>query len=48
MDTKINMDINDKKVQDIVTYALLSVNQQLGFEKPHMLSKVINATKQAS
>jgi len=44
--TKINIDINDKKIQDIVTYALLSVNQQLGFEKPHILSKVINATKQ--
>lgn len=41
----INIDVNDKKVQDIVTYVLLSVNQQ-GFEKSHMLSKIINASKQ--
>lgn len=42
----INIDVNDKKVQDIVTYVLLSVNQQQGFEKSHMLSKIITASKQ--
>lgn len=43
---KVNMNVNDKTVQDIVAYALLSINEQQGLEKLHMLSKIINASKQ--
>lgn len=43
---KINLNSNDKKVQDIVAYALLSMDQQEGSNKPHVLSKIINVSKQ--
>lgn len=42
----MNLNLNDKKVQDIVTFTLLSVNQQGKSEKSHMLSKIINVSKQ--
>ncbi|XP_025416019.1 cathepsin L-like isoform X1 [Sipha flava] len=44
--TKINLNSDDKNVQDIVAYALLSVNQQEGSGKSHILSKIINVSKQ--
>lgn len=44
--TRINLNTNDKKVEDIVAYTLLSVDQQEGSEKSHMLSKIISASKQ--
>lgn len=40
------MNFSDKKVQDIVAYALFSVDQQEGTGKPHLLSRIINASKQ--
>lgn len=43
---KINLNLNDKKVQDIVAYTLLSVNQQEESKKSHILSKIINVSKQ--
>ncbi|NP_001156453.1 cathepsin F isoform 1 precursor [Acyrthosiphon pisum] len=43
---KISLNSNDKKVQDIVAYALLSIDRQEGSNKPHVLSKIINVSKQ--
>jgi len=43
---KISLNSNDKKVQDIVAYALLSIDRQEGSKKPHVLSKIINVSKQ--
>jgi len=42
------LSFDDKKVQDIVKYALLSVDEQEGSIKTHMLSKIINASKQVN
>ncbi|XP_026808389.1 probable cysteine protease RD19C isoform X3 [Rhopalosiphum maidis] len=39
---KINLSTDDKKVKDIVDYALLSIDKQEGSNKPHILSKIIN------
>ncbi|VVC40349.1 Hypothetical protein CINCED_3A011948 [Cinara cedri] len=44
--SKINLDLNDNKVKDIVDYALSSVDQQEGSGVSHILSKIINASKQ--
>lgn len=46
--TKIKLNFNDNKVQDIIAYALLSVDQQKGSEKSYVLSKIINASKQVN
>ncbi|KAL4111842.1 hypothetical protein QTP88_015723 [Uroleucon formosanum] len=43
---RIRLNSNDKKVQDIVAYALLSIDKQEGSNKPHILSKIINVSKQ--
>ncbi|XP_026808390.1 cathepsin L-like isoform X4 [Rhopalosiphum maidis] len=43
---KINLSTDDKKVKDIVDYALLSIDKQEGSNKPHILSKIINVSKQ--
>jgi len=43
---KISLNFNDQKVQDIVAYALLSIDKQEGSNKPHVLSKIINVSKQ--
>jgi len=40
------MNSNDKKVKEIVAYALLSINKQEGSNKPHVSSKIINVSKQ--
>lgn len=42
----MNLNINDKKVEDIVAYTLLSIDRQESSEKSHILSKVISASKQ--
>uniref|UniRef100_A0A2S2PT97 Putative cysteine proteinase n=1 Tax=Schizaphis graminum TaxID=13262 RepID=A0A2S2PT97_SCHGA len=43
---KIHLSTDDKKVKDIVDYALLSIDKQEGSNKPHILSKIINVSKQ--
>ncbi|CAH1722018.1 cathepsin L-like isoform X1 [Aphis gossypii] len=43
---RINLSINDKKVQDIVDYALISIDKEEGSNKPHVLSKILNVSKQ--
>jgi len=43
---RMSLNSNDKKVQDIVAYALLSIDKQEGSKKPHVLSKIINVSKQ--
>jgi cathepsin F len=43
---RINLSSNDKKVQDIVAYALASIDKQEGSNKPLVLSKIINVSKQ--
>lgn len=43
---EISLNLNDKKVQDIVAYTLLSVNQQEKSKQSHILSKIINVSKQ--
>lgn len=43
---RINLSINDKKVQDIVDYALTSIYNEEGSNKPHVLSKILNVSKQ--
>lgn len=43
---KINLNSNNKEVQEIVSVALLSVDQQAESGKTHLLSKILNASKQ--
>lgn len=40
------MNSDEKDIQDVIDYALLSINQQEGSGKTHILSKVINVYKQ--
>lgn len=46
--SKIYLDLNDQKVKDMVDYALFSVDQQEGSGVSHILSKIINASKQVN
>lgn len=40
--------MNDKKVREMIDFALLSVNEEEGYEVSHILTKLINATKQVN